>query len=177
MDSWIRPNWYCFMKNFVLYRPLAQTRTVHLVQALHIFKYLDQHKKNEINFDMVYHNVEDPALVQAWMKAMREMYPYVVEYMPPNSPLPWGNTVEVTYFVDSDHARDKVTRRSQMGILLYLNSAPIIWYSKRQNIVERSTFCSEFVALQLPSELIIFLRYKFANVQYTSTCSLNGILW
>ena len=28
-------------------------------------------------------------------------------------------------------AGDKITRRSQTGILLYLNSAPIIWYSKR----------------------------------------------
>ena len=39
---------------------LAQPMTVHLITALHIFKYLDQHKKNELNFDPVYHNVEDP---------------------------------------------------------------------------------------------------------------------
>ncbi|GFH48973.1 Blackbeard [Chaetoceros tenuissimus] len=63
-------------------------------------------------------------------------------------------------FVDSDHAGDKVTRRSQTGILLYLNSAPIIWYSKRQATVESSTFGSEFVALRIASELIISMRYK-----------------
>ena len=105
--------------------------TGHLVQALHIFKYLDQHKNNNLSSEPVYHNVEDPDLVQARMEAMKEMYPDTVEDMPPNSPPPRGNPVEVNCFVDSDHAGDKVTRRSQTGILLYLNSAPIIWYSKR----------------------------------------------
>ena len=36
--------------------------------------------------------------------------------------------------------------------------SPIIWYLKRQNTVESSTFGSEFVALRI--ELIISLRYK-----------------
>ena len=49
----------------MLYRYLAQPRTGHLVQALHIFKYLDQHKKNELSFDLAYHNIKDLALVQA----------------------------------------------------------------------------------------------------------------
>ena len=70
------------------------------------------------------------------------------------------NPVEVNCFVDSDHSGDKVTQRSQTVILLYLNSAPIIWYYKRQNTVESSTFGSEFVALRLSSDLIISLRYK-----------------
>ena len=44
--------------------------------------------------------------------------------------------------------------------MLYINSAPIIWYSKRQNTIESSTFGSEFVALRVASELIISFRYK-----------------
>ena len=51
-------------------------------------------------------------------------------------------------------------RRLQTGIILYCNSAPIIWYSKRQATVETSTFGSEFVALSVAAELIISLRYK-----------------
>ena len=66
--------------------------------------------------------------------------------------------MEINCLVDIDHAGDKVNRRSQTGILLYLNSAPIIWYSKRHSTVEISTFGSEFVALRLASELIISLR-------------------
>ena len=70
------------------------------------------------------------------------MYPDAVEDLPPNSPPPQGNPVEINVFVDSYHAGDKVIRISQTGILLYLNSAPIIRYSKRQNNVEGSTFGS-----------------------------------
>jgi hypothetical protein len=63
-------------------------------------------------------------------------------------------------FVDADHAGNLVTRRSQSGILIFVNRAPIIWYSKRQNTVETSTFGSEFVAMRIAVELIESLRYK-----------------
>ena len=61
-------------------------------------------------------------------------------------------------FVDADHASNTVTRRSQTGILIFLNRAPIVWYSKRQNTVETSTFGIEFIAMR--SEHIEALRYK-----------------
>ena len=89
------------------------------------------------------------------MKPMKEMYLYAVEdlppveNLPPNPPLPRQNSVEVNCFVDSDHAGDNVTRRSQTGILLYLNSAPIIWYSKCKNEVDRSNFGYEFICLSV----------------------------
>lgn len=51
-------------------------------------------------------------------------------------------------------------RRSQTGILIYVNRAPIIWHSKRQNTVETSTFGSEIVAVKNAIELIEALRYK-----------------
>ena len=38
--------------------------------------------------------------------------------------------------------------------------APIIWYSKRQNTVETSTFGSEYIALKICIELIESLVYK-----------------
>lgn len=63
-------------------------------------------------------------------------------------------------FVDADHAGNKVTHRSHTGILIYLNCAPIIWYSKAQNTVESSTFGSEFVAMRIAVEMIEALRYK-----------------
>ena len=72
----------------MLSRYLEKPRTGHLVQSLHILKYLDQHKKNELPFDPEYHNVEDPALVQDRIKAMEEMYPDVVEDLPPDFPPP-----------------------------------------------------------------------------------------
>jgi hypothetical protein len=46
------------------------------------------------------------------------------------------------------------------GVILYINRAPIIWYCKRQNTVESSTFGSEFIAMEIAVELIEGLRYK-----------------
>ena len=63
-------------------------------------------------------------------------------------------------FVDADHASNTVTRRLQTGILIFLNRAPIVWYSKRRNTVETSTFGSEFIAMRTAVEHIEALRYK-----------------
>ena len=63
-------------------------------------------------------------------------------------------------FVDSSHTGDKVTCRSQTGILIFLNCAIIIWYSKRQNMVEMSTFCSEFIAIKMAVEQNESLWYR-----------------
>ena len=37
---------------------------------------------------------------------------------------------------------------------MYLNRTPIIWYSKKQNSVETSTFGSEFTTLKTGIEMI-----------------------
>ena len=91
---------------------------------------------------------------------MKEIYVDAKELLPTNAPSHRGNPIQVNCFVDSDHAGDRLTRRSQTGIILYCNSAPIIWYSKRQSTVELSTFGAEFVALRIAAEMIISLRYK-----------------
>jgi hypothetical protein len=38
-----------------------------------------------------------------------------------NIPEARGNEVQMIVFVDADHAGDKMTRRSQTGVLIYLN--------------------------------------------------------
>jgi hypothetical protein len=74
-------------------------------------------------------------------------------------PEPKGNSVNITVFVDADHAGDRATRRSFTGILIYVNRAPIIWYSKKQNTVESSTFGSKFVAMRIATEITEGLQY------------------
>ena len=44
--------------------------------------------------------------------------------------------------------------------MIYLNRSPIVWYTKKQNSIETSTFGSEFMALKAAVELIKGLRYK-----------------
>ena len=82
------------------------------------------------------------------------------EELPPDMPEPLGKEVQVTAFCDSDHAGDKVTRRSRTGVLIFINRAPIIWHSKKQNSIETSSFGSEFTALKVCVELCEGLRYK-----------------
>ena len=62
--------------------------------------------------------------------------------------------------VDADHASDTITRRSRTGFLVYLNCAPIYWWSKKQNSVESSSFGSEFIAMKQCCEYVRGLRYK-----------------
>ncbi|CAJ1957345.1 unnamed protein product [Cylindrotheca closterium] len=75
-------------------------------------------------------------------------------------PTPLGKAVEFTMFVDASHAANVVTRQSRTGVLIFVNKAPIIWYSKKQNSVETNIFGSEFDALKTGVELLEGLRFK-----------------
>ena len=62
--------------------------------------------------------------------------------------------------MDADHAGYQITQQSHTGVLLFICRAPIIWYSKRQNTVETSTFGSEYIAAKTATEMKQALRYK-----------------
>jgi len=89
-----------------------------------------------------------------------DFYRDAKEEVPVNMPEPLGKEAEIHCFVDANHASDKVSRRSQTGILVFLNRAPVLFFSKRQNSVETSTFGSEFTALKQAVELVKALCYK-----------------
>ena len=89
-----------------------------------------------------------------------DFYRDAKEAIPSNMPEPRGNRAIVSAFVDASHGNNKKDRRSQTGILIFLNRAPIIWYSKRQPSVETSTFGAEFCAMKTNVELVEALRYK-----------------
>jgi hypothetical protein len=76
-----------------------------------------------------------------------DFYGQVIEDVPSNAPEPRGMLIQINAFIDANHAQNKVTRCSHTGVLIYLNKAPIIWFSKAQETVETSTFGSEFIAL------------------------------
>ena len=82
------------------------------------------------------------------------------EAIPSNAPKPLGNELVIRAFVDADHAGDKVSRRSRTGFVVFVNSAPIMWISKKQAGVETSTFGSEFLAMKACCEYLRGLRYK-----------------
>ena len=89
-----------------------------------------------------------------------DFYPDAAEALPGKKIEALGNPVRVRAYVDANHAGNMANRRSHTGILIYVNNAPITWYSKRQNTVESSSFGSEYIALRICTEMIEALRYK-----------------
>ena len=89
-----------------------------------------------------------------------DFYGNVVEEDPPNMPVPLGNAMQMSCFVDANHAGNKVTRRSHTGVFILLNNTPIIAFSKRQNTCESSTYGSELVAMRVARDMISALRIK-----------------
>jgi hypothetical protein len=138
-------------------RYLAAPRQGHLEQVFHIFAYLKRYDRSSIVMDD-----NTPTFDQSRFTVCdwSEYYPGAAEVLPPNAPEPRGKGVTMTCFVDADHAGCLATRRSHTGILIFVNRAPILWYSKRQNTVETSTFGSEFVAAKIAVEMVEGLRYK-----------------
>ena len=137
---------------------LAMPREGHLDSVIHIYSYLKCHHNCRMIFDPTYPTIEQEQFKDNcdW----KEMYGDVKEAIPPNAPKPRGKEVDLRLYVDSDHATETKTRRSRTGFLVYLNMAPIIWYSKRQPTVETSVFGAEFVAMKNGIETVRGLRYK-----------------
>eukprot|EP00957_Ditylum_brightwellii_P166923 12705652-Ditylum_brightwellii.AAC.1 len=75
-------------------------------------------------------------------------------------PEPRGLSVSTSAFVYADLSGNNVTRWSQTGVLIFLNKAPIHWYSKQQATVEVSTFGAEFIGMQISIEMVEAMRYK-----------------
>ena len=63
--------------------------------------------------------------------------------MPPDVPETLVKEVVMRCFVNADHAVEKVTRISSSGFIIFLKMAPIYYFSKRQNIVNKSTLGSD----------------------------------
>jgi hypothetical protein len=137
----------------------ASPREGHLDQLLHIFSFLKKYPKLTL-----YMSPELPYIDYGDFRTNKEdfseIYRDAEELLPHRMPLPRGRTVTTTAFVDASHAANTVTRRSHTGYIIFINRAPVLWYSKRQNTVETSTFSSEFIALKVCLEAIEHLRFK-----------------
>jgi hypothetical protein len=136
---------------------LAMPREGHLEAVFHLFNFLDKKHNARIVFDPTYPDVDMSAIKECDWKTF---YGDVTEAIPPNAPPPRGKDVDLRMFVDSDHAGDKRTRRSRTGFIIYLNLAPITWYSKKQATIETSVFGAEFVAMKQGMETLRGIRYK-----------------
>lgn len=139
---------------------LALPREGHLECLFHIFAYLEKFHNAEMVFDPTEPQIDPNAFKrQDWTYSTMSESDRT-EVLPPDMPRPLGKGFVIRCFVDADHAGDEITRRSRTGFIVYLNNAPVYWYSKRQGSVESSTYQAEFTAMREATEYIRALRYK-----------------
>ena len=143
---------------------LAMPRKGHLDQVLHIFAYLHKYHNTELVYDP-----SDPVVehdVFEWRDWTSSEFGAVQgkEEIPSNMPEPRGQGFIMCVKVDADHASDTIARCSRTGFFVYLNCAPIHWWSKEQNSVELLSFGSKFIAMKQCHEYIHELRYKLRMI-------------
>ena len=149
-------------------------RVTHLYAVLNFFTYLQANPEWKIVMDSAYNE----HLPQIEKRDWSEFYPFARKCNPPDMPEALGLGVELTMFVDASHATNLVTRQSRTGVSIYVNKAPIIWSSKKQNSIETSSFGSEVMALNTGVELLEGLSYKLQMMGvpiegYCHTCVDN----
>jgi hypothetical protein len=142
----------------ILSSHLAYPREGRMEAALHIMAYLKQKHNSHLVFDPTYPSIDMSTFKKN--KEWHDFYRDAKEAIPPNAPEPRGKDVDLRMMVDSDHAGDKVTRRSRTGFMIFVNMALIQWMSKKQATIESFVFGAEFVAMKQGVETLRGLRYK-----------------
>ena len=68
------------------------------------------------------------------------------------------------------------TRRSRTRFIIFLNMAPVLWYSKKRPIIETSVFGTEFIATQVAMENARGLRHTLCmmGILITSPSYMYG---
>ena len=67
-------------------------------------------------------------------------------------------SVIIRVYADANQEGNILNMRSQIDIPIYVNNAPIIWFSKQKNSVESSSFGSELISLRIATEMMEALR-------------------
>ena len=116
-------------------------------QVLQTFAYLKKYHNTELVYDPS--NPVVDMLQFQWDDWTVSEFGYIEgrEELPPNMPEPRGVGFIMRAKVNADHAADTMTRQSRTGFLLFLNSALIHWWRKKQRSVESSSFGSEFIVM------------------------------
>jgi hypothetical protein len=129
-----------------------------------VFAYLGLHHNARVVFDPTHPSVNMGTFINTDWKSM---YGGVKEMVPSDAPFPRGKEVDLRLFVYSDHAGEWFARRSRTGFVIYLNMAPIVWFSKSQPTVESSVFGAECVEMKNGIETCHGLRYKLRMMSVT----------
>ena len=88
---------------------LAQPRTGHIYQALHIFKYLEVHIDNDLTFDPLYQEIQNSIDSQTLICERKRIFVNTTEDLLTYVPTPRGKSFQLNYFLDAEHTSDRVT--------------------------------------------------------------------
>jgi hypothetical protein len=138
----------------------AMPRVGHLNAVLHVFGYLKKHANSRLIFDPAKPDMSDCDFKEYSPAEWGAEYDGAKELIPVDAPKALGKSVLLRMFVDSDHAGDKVSRRSRTGFVIFINGGIIDWLSKKQSTIETSVFGAEFCALKHGIENLRGIRYK-----------------
>lgn len=148
-----------FLEVSMLSQYQVNPRLGHLEAAYYIFSYL----KGHLDMGQIAYNPKNPDVDESVFNLTADwtdFYRLVEEQMPTNMPEPRGKPITISAFVNVNHAGNVVTQCSHTGIIIFVQNAPIIWFSKWQNMVESVMFGSELVAQRICKEMIVALWYK-----------------
>ena len=119
--------------------------------------YIKANPKRNICFDPHHPTINERSFsAHDWYDFYRDSKNSTLE----DAPTPRGNVVSTHCFVNAYHSGDRSNRRSQTGVLIFLNKDPILWYINQQNTVKTSTFLSEFISFNIATKLVEDLWYK-----------------
>ena len=105
-----------------LSKHLALPREGHLEQVLHIIGYLKRRKILQLLFDSGYSTTNEKLFKKYdWFDFYRD----TEEAIPPNIPEARGHGVVVTCFLYANHGGNLKDRKSQTGVIIFINKAPI----------------------------------------------------
>ena len=85
-------------------------------------------------------------------KQFEDQYPDAAEDIDTKVPDPLIYELEITAFVDSDHAHDKLTRRLNTGLLVLVGRTPLYFMIKRQRDIATIAYGAEFFSVRTTLE-------------------------
>ena len=136
---------------------VALPREGHLEAAINVMTHIGQRYDSRLVYDPSHQEIDDSVFKECdWS----EFYRDAKVAIPVNAPEPHEKEVDIHMFVDSDHAWDKVSCRLRSVFLIYVNTALVQWFSKKQSTVETSVFGAEFVSTKHGIDTLRHLRYK-----------------
>ena len=130
----------------------------HLCAVYQMFAFLKIRHNGIMVFDRTEPEIDESKFQREDWTA--NLYGAYKKDVPLNASKPLGIGFIIRAFVDSDHAGDMVTGRSRTSFMIFLNNAPIYWYSKKQGSCETLGFGSEFIVMKSCCKYLRGLHYK-----------------